>query len=1031
MKATWCRLVLKVVCAAGLVWLIRDRAALALDSSRPIADYGHDVWQAEQGLPQNTIHSIVQTGDGYIWLATEEGLVRFDGIRFVSFDRQNTGQIKNNYIQALFEDREGALWVGTPGGLVKVKDGRFIAYGVKDGLAGDNVTSILEDSGGNLWVGTIGGLCRFDRSKFVAYTRQHGLPGDSVKSIYEDKEGSLWIGTTSGLARLKQGQITAFTIEDGLPDDDIGPIYQDRKANLWIGTPGGLAQFKDGRFKVYTDRDGLPNNRIWSILEDRMGALWIGTDGGLARFRGDRFSSYTTRDGLASNSVWSIYEDREGSLWTGTPGGLSRFKDGQFTSYTSRDGLSSDIVLSIYEDREGSLWIGTEIGGLNRLKDRKFTNYTSRSGLSSDKVWSVCQGSNNSLWIGSYGGGLTRFRNGKFIVYSSRDGLPSNIVRAICEDRDGSLWIGTPNGLARFRSGRFSRYTIEDGLSSNAVWSIEEDSKGQLWIGTLGGLTRFKDGEFTVYTSRDGLSDNRIISLCRSKDGGLWIGTRGGGINRFRNGKFSAYSAGDGLSDEEVRSIYEDRRGNLWVGTRRGGVNRFRSGRFIACTTRDGLFDDCIYQILEDETGNLWMCSDKGVFRASINELVDFTEGRIKRISCISYGTADGMGSSQCSSGQPAACKTDDGRLWFATSGGLAVIDPANIKINAQPPPVVIERVVVDNEPLEPNQRIEFSPGRERFEFHYAGLSFLATEKVRFKYRLDGFDREWVDAGTQRVAYYTNIPPGNYKFTVIACNSDGVWNQVGASFEFYLKPHFYQTYWFYIACSAVIALAVWGLYRLRVKQMKAQFAAVLAERNRLAREIHDTLAQGFVGIKLQLEACREMLSKGPQTAQQHLEMAHNIVGHSLAEVRRFIWDLRSQALPDGDLAASLSEFAGQLAAARGVRASVKVSGKERRLTAVVENNILRIGQEALTNAIKHAQAKQIQVELNFDLESVSLRVIDDGCGFDVKNRPSSSDGHFGLVGMMERAERIGGRLELESRPGEGTRVTLSVPYGKA
>jgi two-component sensor histidine kinase/streptogramin lyase len=689
--------------------------------------------------------------------------------------------------------------------------------------------------------------------------------------------------------------------------------------------------------------------------------------------------------------------------------------------------LSDDVVISLLEDREGSLWIGTEAGGLNRLRDVKFSNLSSKDGLTNDVVWAVCQGLDGTLWAGTNGGGLNRFRDGKFSSYTTKNGLPSNIVRALCEDRSGTLWAGTPAGLARVKGGKITTYTVEDGLSSNAVLAIEQDKEGAIWIGTLGGLTRFKDGKFSVFTTRDGLSDDSIIALRAAQSGGLWIGTRSGGLNRMEGNHFTSYTPKAWLADDNVRAIYEDADGTVWIGTRRSGISRLKDGQFTTFTTKDGLFDNCVFQIIEDASRNLWMSSPRGVFRVGKDDLSSFAEGRSSHVSSASYGTADGMLSRECNGGQPAGWRSSDGRLWFPTLKGITMIDPQSMPINQLPPPVAIERATVDGADINLSDKAELPPGKERYEFYYTALSLIAPEKIRFRYRLEGYDSDWVDAENGRIASYTRIPPGNYTFRVLASNNDGVWNESGAAISLYLRPYFYQTYWFYALCALVVGLVGLGLYRLRVRRIRARFAAVLEERNRMAREIHDTLAQGFVGIALQLQALERALPSAPETAAQHLSLAQSMVTHSLNEARRTVWDLRAQALESNDLPTALTESANQMTRGTPVVAEVVVHGTTRRLSAQIENHALRIAQEALTNSLKHADPKRITIELDFKPTDLTLRVRDDGRGFDAQSAVATGDGHFGLLGMRERVEHIGGTLAIESRPGGGTEIVAKIP----
>ncbi|MFL6214612.1 MAG: two-component regulator propeller domain-containing protein [Blastocatellia bacterium] len=1027
LTARFITLLLAVALACAALAVAVNRHVLALTAEKPLAQYSHSVWRTENGLPQNTVRAIVQTRDGYIWLATDDGLVRFDGIRFVIFDRQNTPAMKSSVILTLFEDGQGALWVGTDGGLLQYRDGKFVAYATHDGLANDRVTSVTADREGRLWAATPGGLSRFDNGRFVTYTTADGLPSNSVGALFADSRGSLWASTTAGLVRFNADKITTYTVVEGLPRNRVNAIYEDRAGQLWFATPGGLARFSDERFVAFTTDNGLPSNMVWTMREDRAGNLWVGTDGGVTRLTKGSAKTFTTADGLANNSVYSIIEDRNGSLWLGTPGGLSRLHDDHLDSYTARDGLSSNGVLAIIEDREGNLWVGTESGGLNLFRDKKFTSLTSANGLTGDLIWAVRESRDGALWVGTQSG-LTEIRNGAFRTYTTGDGLPSDIVRALCEDREGRLWIGTPAGLCELANGRFTTYTDLDGLSNNAVSVIEEGADGSLWIGTLAGLTRLRDGKFTVYTTQNGLSNDAILSLHAARDGTLWIGTRTGGVNRFKDEAFIAYGAAQGLSDASVRALYEDRDGVLWVGTRNGGLNRFKDGRFVAITTKSGLADDCVFSILEDGKGNFWMSCTKGTFTANREQLNAFAEGSVAYINSIAYGTSDGMESRECTGGgQPAGWRSRDGRLWFPTIKGAATIDPEHLKTNDEPPPVVIESITVDDKPIDKTANIELPAGVYRLEFQYTGLSFIAPEKVRFKYKLEGFDQNWVEAGARRTAYYTSIPPGSYTFHVLAANNDGVWNEAGAAVSFYLKPRFYQTVWFYVALLAVAGAVAWLIYRRRIGRVREEFAAVLAERSRMARDIHDTLAQGFVGISLQLEAVGKMLDQSPDRAKQHLDLAQTMVTHSLTEARRSVWDLRAQALENADLATALADAARNLTSGTSVQAEFHITGTPRQLPATVENNLWRIGQEAMTNAMKHAHPRYLRVELAFAPRQVTLSIADDGRGFDTTNNRLSGDGHFGLIGMRERAERLKGKLDIESGEGTGTRISVTAP----
>ena len=797
----------------------------SLDPAKAITQYGHDVWQAESGLPQNSVLAIAQTPDGYLWLGTEEGLARFDGVRFTTFDKRNTPALRGNTVSALLADRSGSLWIGTNGGgLTRLKNGRFTTLTTKDGLASNAVLSLYEDREAGLWVGTDGGgLNRLKDGRFATYTVKNGLADNAVFSICEDQNGSLWFATHAGLSRLQDGRFTSLRRQDGLPDPYVRAVYPDRGGNLWIGTNGGgLAErLKDGRLVTYTVKDGLSSNAVWCVYEDREGTLWIGAgDGGLDRYRNGRFTAYTTKQGLSSNGIWSIYEDRESSLWIGTTGGgLNRLRDGAFTTYTSQEGLSNDVVLPVYEDREGNLWVGTA-AGINRIRAGHITSYTTKNGLSNDFVFSICQ------------------------------------------DEKGYLWIGTRHGLSRFAKGKFEVYTAENGLPNDVVTSSYVDRQGALWFGTRGGLTEFKGGKFVTYTIRDGLSSNNVQSIVQDRAGDLWAGTGGAGLIRFSNGKFTVLSTKNGLSNDVVRSLYADDDGNLWVGTHGGGLNRLKNGKFTSYTTQNGLFDDVVFQILDDGLGSLWMSSNKGIFRVSKRQLDAVAQGSARSVDSVAYGPSDGMKSRECNGGfQPAGWKTREGLLCFPTTKGLAVIDPRSLKLDSLPPPVVVEQVVADKRSFGPLTGARIPPGDGKLEFQYTALTFLSPEKIRFKYILEGFDRDWTEAGSRRAAYYTNIPPGKYRFRVVASNRDGVWTGTGASFEFCLEPHFHQTLWFQLLSGVLVITLGLGVHRLRVRQLNSREQELSRRVAKRTRELQQEVAErkrAEAGLRESEERFRQM-----------------------------------------------------------------------------------------------------------------------------------------------------------------------------
>ncbi len=762
--------------------------SFALDPNKALYQYLHAAWLAGEGLPQASINAVIQTRDGYIWLGTQEGLVRFDGIRFTVFDKSNTPALKGNHIAVLFEDSKGSLWIGTAQGLTRFKDGEF-----------------------------------------TLYTTENGLPGNMIKSICGDRQGNTWIGCGSWVSHFKDETFVSFTAKDGIPGE-IAHIYEDRQGDLWIGTQGnGLFRWKDKKLSSYTAKDGLSGHVINSIYEDRQGNLWIGAQDGLYHWQDGKFTTYTTKDGLSSNIIYSLHEDRQENLWIGTyGGGLCRWSNGKFSSFTTKQGLTDDIVVAITTDREGSLWIGT-YNGLNRLQDGKFTTLTLKDGLPWERLYTVFEDTHGCLWMSTNGGGLIRWKNGKSSAFTKKEGLPGNEITFLGEDKEKNLWIGTfGKGIIRIKDGKFTTYSTKDGLSDNVVTAMGEDSQGMIWIGTMGGgINWFQKGKIIPAPISGNQTINNVKRLHEDRNGGMWIGAIRGGLFRWHNGKLTHFTTKYGLSGNRVLSIYEDNEGTIWIGYYDGGLNRWKNNQFTTYTSKDGLFNDTVYQILEDGKENLWMSCNKGIFTVSKKKLNAFAEGKISKISCISYDKNDGMISSECNGGSsPAGCKTRDGKLCFPTEKGLVIIDPENINLNEVQPSVVVEDILVDTRiiPLARGKKIQLSPGAKEFEIHYTALSFQVPKKVKFKYRLEGFNDDWVEADTRRTAYFTNIPPGDYRFRVIACNNDGLWNQEGAYIDFYLQPYFYQTVWFYLLLGLSVLLSGFGFYGFRVKQLKKREA---------------------------------------------------------------------------------------------------------------------------------------------------------------------------------------------------------------
>ena len=760
--------------------------ALALDPGRAITQYVHDTWYAKDGLPQNSVHAIEQTRDGYLWFGTEEGLARYDGVSFTVFDRGNTPAIRSNYTPCLTEGRDGSLWFGNlGGGLVRLKGGRFTRYGTEQGLTSTMVRALCETPDGTLWIGTVGG----------------------------------------GLNRLRDGRIDAFGLKEGLSSLIVRGLAPDGQGGLWLATMAGANHFRAGRVDtVLTVREGLPHDVVLGVYRDREGRVWFATSGGLAMLANGRITSYGREQGLPDPSMYSVFQDRAGNIWAGGEGGLSRLENGRFITLTEAQGLSGNRVRSFFEDREGNLWVGCFGGGLNRFRNGKLLTYTKLEGLPNDGVAPVFQDRQGTIWIGTMGGGLARYDHGRFHTLTTADGLPGDIVESLFESPDGVLWVGTfGKGLARYQHGRFQRITRAQGLGHDVVMAVCGDGADGYWIATNGGgLNHYRHGVISRITTREGLPHDLVRDLHLDRHGVLWIGTFGGGLGRYANGTFTSFTTRNGMSSDVVGQVYEDSDGTLWIATLGGGIVRRKDDRLFPITSRQGLHDDGIYAIAEDRAGSFWMTCNNGVFRVPKQELNDLADGRIERVTCEAFGEADGMRNRECNGSSPGILRAQDGRIWFPTLKGVVVVDPAAIPTNHLPPPVLVERLVVNEREVAVGAALRLAPGAKKIEFHYTALSFSVPSRVRFRYRLEGFDAQWVEAKTSRLATYTNLPPGRYRFHVTACNEDGVWSAAGAVLPFVLAPYFFQTWWFIALCAASVAAAVLWVHKVRVWRLKTR-----------------------------------------------------------------------------------------------------------------------------------------------------------------------------------------------------------------
>jgi signal transduction histidine kinase/ligand-binding sensor domain-containing protein len=975
-------------------------------------EYRFDVWTTANGLPQNTVTGVAQTPDGYLWLSTFDGLARFDGVRFTIFDKGNTKGILNNRFSGIFVDKEGAVWAATENCLVTVyRNGTFTSYQTPESFG--NTIAIAADGDGNAVIEGADRVYALQDGKFIPVAEQKEK---GIKRFYYGKSGAKWTFERDRVTQQKAGQTTTYTLSQ--PSEYLTLVnsllaYEDHQGVLWIRFKEKLCRLADGKVTTLTKNEipALKELSLQTLFDDVEGNNWFvfgalnleaQLDGQLVRFKDGQFTSYNLGKSVPATTGIS---DREGNFWLATTTGLRRIRQQLITSLSVKDGLVSNEVYPLLQTSKGDIFLGT-VAGVNRYSDGKITNL-----------------------------GLKYSANFPFSLY----------MRGLWEDDQSRIWLGFQGegGFGRFEEPSSVRRIGKNDIPNGAT-DFASDQAGNIWIATEEGLYNYRDDtEIAHYTVKDGLRNDNIITLHFDRNGTLWLGTYDG-LSQFKDGKFNNFADVENSPQGFVRVIYEDAEGVLWFGTYGDGLVRYKAGKFFNYRVEDGLFNNGVFAILEDRSGNFWMSSNRGIHRVSRQELDDFAEGRIPKLNSVSYDEKDGMLNAECNGGRiPSAIKTRDGKLWFATMGGVAIVDPEAESVNPNPPPVVIENISIDRKSVDANHlqsatrnrqsAIELSPGQLNLEINYTGLSLIKSEQIKFKYKLEGLEENWVEAGTQRIVNYSYLPHGEYTFRVIAANANGIWNSDGAVVKIIVHPYLYQTGWFRVLATLAVGLIIGLIYYNRVSHLrtiaetKTAFSRQLiesqeAERKCIAAELHDGLGQSLVVIKN-----RAMLGikKGEDQVRvaRELDRISESATLALDEVREITSNLRPQLLDRLGLTKALISMCKKMSGV--VEVECDVAPIDHLFKESEEISLYRIVQESLNNVIKHSDATNASVKIKRSESRVMITIEDNGKGFEVEQLKSKSGG-FGLVGLRERAQLLNGEFSIESKIGKGTTIQVDI-----
>jgi len=929
------------------------------------------------------VQSIAQTSDHNLWIGTTGGLVRFDGTRFGIFERENTPELSVNSIFCLQAASDGSLWIGTEGsGLLHYSDGVFRRFGPADGLTDLFVRALTQDAQGNVWIGTNNGLFRIvvqtGRTSVERMDERGDVPPLAVNAIFQDSRGRLWLGG-SRLLVLEGGVPHFFDLPGDRARNRVKSIIETGHGVLWVGTVSGLYRMASGATAFTQVPDVHGTARALKATSD--GRLWVSIVGqGTIAFLPDARGNLLDKTTIPFDTALSIFEDVEKNIWLGTEAGLLRLTPTPLTTLSLPHAHESDFGTT-YQDRSGTLWFGST--QLYKMKNGELTR-VKVPGLSGIRVRNVLQMTDGSYWFGTDGAGLYRMSGSAVQHYTTREGLVNNFIRAMIQDRDGSLWIGTDEGISHFDGVRFHNFGMADGLAYQSIRSMLQDRRGDLWIGTELGLSHLHGNHFVNDAAVTGLRQDKVWALHEDEDG-LWIGTRNNGLFR---------------SHEETLAHFG---------------------------TADGLASDSIYDIEEDRQGRFWLSGPAGISQVNRHELDRLADKRPQTLSLAFYSISNDATATQIFGGiQSAGTITPEGDVWFPSSRGPIRIAPSGI-LTHDPPPAEVTRVMVDGRELPLSNGVHLSPGDTRLEITYSAVMLRPQDSIRFKYKLEGLDKDWELAGKRHTAEYTNVRPGDYSFHVAAYDLSQPDVLSVATIDVRKSPHFYATWWFLVVCLLTFAGLCLAAYRSRIARLRKRFDAVLAERSRLAREVHDTLLQGCAGISVILEAISTLRNEDTGLRQSLLDTARAQMRSTINEAREAIWSLRHEPDRMQDLTSLMQRMGTQLSSDLGIAIDCKVKGEPFPVSRSFAHELLMVVREAVHNAANHADPKRVELKLGYAQEYLDVDVVDDGCGFTLDEANDEQGKHFGLIGMRERVVRLGGTFRLDSVPAAGTVIQIHLP----